>query len=86
MKTLEQLQAFCEGYTHALYAERQFMGASLAHVDDWVVWGGYDINLFGADLAADITPTQLKVAAYPADWDGSLPDPLHTFTTEGESK
>ena len=80
-----QLKAFCEGYLYAMLAERQFMGTTLAHVDDWVVWDGFDINLFGADLDDSVTPTQLRVVAYPAGWKDSLPHPLYQFTV-GEMK
>jgi hypothetical protein len=81
----QELQAYCEGYTEALDKERAFMGNSLAHVDDWVVWRDYDINFFGADYDDSLTPTQLGVCAYPAGWKDSLPSPLYQFIV-GESK
>ena len=83
--TLEILKAFCEGYTRALDAERAFRSDTLRRVDDWFEWGGYDLNLFGADLDASLTPTQLRVCAYPAGWEGSLPEPLHDFVV-GETQ
>jgi hypothetical protein len=60
----------------------------MPHTDDWVVWGGYDINLAGGEYAED-AGGDLAVFAYPAEWAGDLPpEPLHQFitTTEGESK
>lgn len=75
----KELQAFCEGYARATDTEREFMGNDLTPLDDWVVWRDYDINLFGADLDDSLTPTQLRVNAYPAGWRDSLPKPLYDF-------
>ena len=81
MKTLEELKAFAEGYREALKVHVE----SIEHADDWVVWGGYDINFAGREYAAFTYNDDLRVNAYPAGWDGELPDPIHTFTV-GESK
>jgi len=75
----KELKAFAEGYAMALTSERDFFDLSLTTIDDWVVWGGYDINLFGADLDDSLTPRQLRVCAYPAGWKDSLPEPLFNF-------
>jgi len=83
MKTLEQLQAFAEGYCHALYAERTFMGNDLRHVDDWLGWGDFDINFIGAEHSAK-AGDGLYVVAYPAGWTDTLPAPTHEFTVQGE--
>ena len=80
MKTLEELKAFAEGY----YAGIASFGDA-PYTDDWVVWGGYDINFAGREYAAFTYNNDLRVNAYPAGWDGELPDPIHTFTV-GESK
>ena len=79
MKTLDELKAFCEGYKRALVSERDFYNTPLTSTDDWVIWGGYDFNIAGSDYIPYITPKQLKVSAYPVNWKGELPDPLHTF-------
>ena len=81
----QELQAFCEGYTRGLDAEREFMSRDLAPVDDWLVWRDYDINLFGAHHDDSLTPQQLRVCAYPAGWKDSLPKPLYDFVV-GVSK
>lgn len=44
MKTLDQLQAFCEGYLAAASSD------DLSNWDDWVTWGGYEIQFNGQDL------------------------------------
>ena len=74
MKTLNELRAFCEGYRTAL------LGTDLSHVDEWVVWGGYDINIFGKEWGIRIVDEQaLSVDAYPLGWQGDLPEAIHTF-------
>lgn len=71
MKTLDELRAFAEGF--------RFGVADLGPVDDWIVWGGYDINIIGCAYAPDISDEDLKVVAYPAGWEGNLPDAIHVF-------
>jgi len=73
MKTLDELKAFCEGYRHLMLVE------DMPSTDDWVIWGGYDLNIYGAEYSRYIDYTQLTVAVYPAGWTANLPDPLHTF-------
>ena len=95
MKTLDELKAFCEGYKRALVSDGTSFtrsptfssdGTSITSTDDWVIWGGYDFNIAGADyVGPDITPKQLKVNAYQANWKGNLPEPIHSFTL-GEDK
>ena len=74
MKTLEELKAFCQGYAHAadMYVE-------LRTIEDWVVWGGYDINFTGADYGYEVCNGDLEVHVYPEGWEGELPTPLHRF-------
>jgi hypothetical protein len=88
MKTLNELRAFCEGYAKGLANDRSFYGTTLEGVDDWVQWGGYDINLFGSYLSVRLEDdtSSLSVDAYPAGWLDVLPDPIHTFDIKGESK
>ena len=82
MKTLEELKAFCEGYLDGLLATN----ADIYDWDDWVLWGGYDLNIFGTHYDInDLTDKQLRVVAYPANWQGDLPAPIHEFTV-GETK
>lgn len=76
MKTLDELKIFCEGYSRA-YAMN--VDTDLSEVDDWLEWGGYDINLVGSYLAEQ-AGDGLYVAAYPDNWTGTLPEPIHTFT------
>jgi hypothetical protein len=84
MKTLTELQIFCEGYRKALITERAFQGNTLASLDDWVVWGGYDINLAGSEFSGHAkSPTDLHIEAYDADWQSHLGDPIFTFTIQG---
>ena len=80
MKTLDELRAFCEGY----YEGIKVFG-DLRETDDWVVWGGYDINFAGREYAGFTYNNDLRVNAYSAGWEGQLPDPLFSFTV-GETK
>ena len=87
MKTREELQAFCEGYAQGLTNERAFYGTPLSGCDDWVVWGGYDINFAGAEYSSLIKDDgSLRVDAYKAGWKDAIGEPIHSFTIEGESK
>ena len=82
MRTIEELRAFAEGYLQGTLA----CNADLYDWDDWVLWGGYDINFFGTQYDLnELTTEQLRVVAYPAGWEGDLPAPIHEFTV-GESK
>lgn len=76
MKTLEELRAFCEGFVQALTARDIY----LDDYDEWIVWGGYDINFAGADYT-DIVQSgnELRVDAYQDKWIA----PVHSFTVEG---
>ena len=78
-KPLEELKAFAEGYLQALIAERDFFELTLTTFDDWVVWGGYDINFTGADYGYEVCNGDLEVHVYPEGWEGELPTPLHRF-------
>ena len=84
MKTLNELRAFCEGYLEGLSRDN----VDITGTDDWVQWGGYDINLFGSYLSVRLEDAEnaLTVDAYPADWEDCLPAPIHTFDIKGESK
>ena len=77
MKTLEELRSFAEGYRHALLT----CNVSLPDVDDWVLWGGYDVNFTGSYLIGEdlLGPFDLRVTAYPGGWRLRLPDPLQSF-------
>ena len=86
MKPLNELRAFCEGYRLGLTNDRAFYGATLAGLDDWIVWGGYDINLIGSEYSSNAQEeNDLHIAAYPANWVDNLPEPIHSFTI-GEDK
>jgi hypothetical protein len=83
MKTLNELRAFCEGYLDGLMA----CNATVPAIDDWVVWGEYDINFAGADYSSHAkNDNDLRVDAYKAGWTDSIGDPLHSFTIYGETK
>ena len=83
MKELNELRAFCEGYLEGLMA----CNATVPAIDDWVVWGGYDINFAGADYSGHAKKdTDLHVDAYKAGWTDTPGEPLHSFTIQGESK
>ena len=84
MKTLEELRAFAQGYLEGALA----CNATLNGFDDWVIWGGYDINFVGQDYTSEgLDDKTLHVDAYKAGWVDNIGDPLHIFTiTEGESK
>jgi len=87
MKNHLLLYAFCEGYRLAMLAECARTGDTLASTDDWVVWGGYDINFAGADYSGHAkNDNDLHVDAYKAGWTDSIGDPLYSFTIFGESK
>ena len=90
MRTIEELKAFCEGYLEGLLA----CNADIHDWDDWVLWGGYDIQFSGPhwdDLAPDDGKT-LACDVYKAGWKLLPSQPTHRFTvttttaTEGESK
>lgn len=81
MKTLNELRAFCEGYYRGMPDEEKY------NADDWVIWGGYDINFAGADYSVHAkTDNALRVDAYKAGWTDSIGDPIHSFDIIGESK
>jgi hypothetical protein len=88
MKTLNELRAFCEGYLDGLLA----CNADLYDWDDWVLWGGYDIQFNGQhwdELATD--ERTLVCDVYEAGWEVLPSQPMHRFTvtatiTQGESK
>lgn len=72
MKTREELLAFCQGYL--------FGSDGDPATDDWVVWGGYDINFTGTEYSGeDMADHDLAVNVYPAGWEGELPEPVHKF-------
>jgi len=77
MKELNELRAFCEGY--------RFAATDLPATDDWVVWGGYDINFAGMDYSQHAeTDQDLRIDAYKAGWTDSVGEPIHSFTIYGE--
>ena len=86
MKTREELQAFCEGYVQGLTDERAFYGTPLSGCDDWVIWGGYDINFAGAEYSQHAEDDELRCDAYKAGWVDNIGEPIHSFTVKGESK
>lgn len=82
MKPIDELRAFAEGYLEGVRA----CNADLYDWDDWVLWGDYDINFFGTNYDInELTTEQLRVVAYPGNWEGDLPAPIHEFTV-GETK
>jgi hypothetical protein len=80
MKSLEELKAFTQGYIIAMPE------ADTSEIDDWVVWGGYDINLVGNEWGGptNLRSDELYVLAYPDGWQGSLPEPIHAFVVTGD--
>ena len=46
--SIENLKAFCEGY---LMAYMRYVDMDTSDVDDWITWGGYDINLCGCKVS-----------------------------------
>lgn len=81
MKTFEELQAFAEGYLQAqLTAE-----TTLIDVEDWVLWGGYDVNFTGAHLLDGLGEYDLHVSVYPAGWSGNLPNAICSFVVRGNT-
>ena len=87
MKTLNELRAFCEGYTKGLANDRAFYGTTLECVDDWVVWHEYDINFAGAEYSYHAKKdNDLHCDAYKAGWTDSIGEPLHSFTVWGETE
>lgn len=87
MKPIEELKSFCQGYLEGLLATN----AHIDDWDDWVLWGGYDIQFNGShwdDLATDDGKT-LVCDVYEAEWVVLPSQPIHRFTvttTTGESK
>jgi len=85
MKTLEELKAFCEGYTQGLVNDRAFYGTPLSGCDDWVIWGGYDINFAGSAYSQHADDNELRCDAYKAGWVDNIGEPIHSFTIKGEA-
>ena len=76
MRNYHEMTAFCQGYLEGALA----CNATLSDWDDWVIWGGYDINFVGQDYAGEATTEkELSVVVYPKDWTGALPDHLYSF-------
>lgn len=87
MKTLQELRAFCEGYAMGIANHPEALAATLEDTDDWVVWGGYDINFAGAEYSSHAkNDNDLRVDAYKAGWTDSIGEPLHSFTVWGETE
>lgn len=88
MRNYHEMTAFCQGYLEGALA----CNATLSDWDDWVIWGGYDINFVGQDYTSEaLGDKALLAVVYPKDWKDDLPDHLFSFvvttsTTEGESK
>jgi len=82
MRSKEELMAFCEGFVHDIPTEDR------VGLDDWVTWGGYYINLFGANLSTNAkTDSDVWVDAYEDKEDmNKLGEPIHAWLIEGESK
>jgi hypothetical protein len=73
MKPMIELQGFCEGYLQGALS----CNANLYDWDDWVVWGGYDINFVGQDYTSEeLDKRALLAVVYPAGHEGDLPDHL----------
>lgn len=82
MKTIDELRAFCEGYLDGLLA----CNTDIYDWDDWVLWGGYDIQFNGQHWDEMATDERTLVCdAHKAGWKGNLPAPLHRFTVTARS-
>ena len=81
MKTIEELKAFCNEYLKTKLVENN---GDVSETDDWVQWGGYDLNLFGSywSVLLNDNTKALTVDAYPDGWTDELPDALHTFNIQ----
>ena len=83
MRNYHEMTAFCQGYLEGALA----CNATLSDWDDWVIWGGYDINFAGVDYSSLAeTDKGLRVDAYKAGWVDNIGEPIHSFTIKGESK
>jgi len=75
MTDREKLEIFCQGYLAAAYDP--------ATTDDWVVWGGYDINLTGCEYDQLVTSDHaLAVSVYRAGYEKLPSTPIHRFAVE----
>ena len=76
MSMYDDVKSFCQGYLEGALA----CNADLTAWDDWVVWGGFDIQFSGPEIdALASTPMSLACDVYEAGW-LSLPDePLYRF-------
>jgi len=75
--TYQDIVAFCETYkANALRKSEDLSG-----IDDWVRWGGYEINLFGSyySLRIEGKDAALSVSVYPSGWTDNLPESLYEF-------
>jgi hypothetical protein len=74
MKNIQELKQFCNDYLQSLSGD-------LSEIDDWIQWGGYDINIFGQEWGIRIQGDKnaLSVDAYPANWQNTTPDAIHSF-------
>jgi len=83
MRNYHEMTAFCQGYLEGALA----CNATLSDWDDWVIWGGYDINFAGIEYSSLAeTDKGLRVDAYNAQWVDNIGEPIHSFTIKGESK
>jgi hypothetical protein len=76
----QELYAFAQGYLEGTKAN----GGLVQYADDWITWRDYDLNLIGKEYSEQ-AGEGLYVAAYPAGWRESLPNPLYQFIV-GETK
>jgi len=76
-------RALAHGYLQAVLDTH----GDSAGADTWIVHGDMDINLCGSDYTESAPQGGLAVIAYPAGWEGNLPEPLFTLTVKyGKSK
>jgi len=77
MRTLEELKAFCEGYLACQFLN---IDMDVSQLDDWAIWGGYDINFAGSAYSQLADDGELRCDAYKAGWSDNIGDPVHSFT------
>lgn len=76
MSMHDDVKSFCQGYLEGALA----CNADLTAWDDWVLWGGFDIQFSGPEHdSLATTPMSLACDVYEAGW-ATLPDePLYRF-------
>lgn len=83
MTEQEKLEIFCQGYLEGVLASVTDADC----VDDWVLWGGYDINLTGRDYDQGAQDErELACSVYMEGWEVLPSTPMFRFTVKAHNQ